>query len=104
MLTADFLKQYVRDLIEESRTPGNEYERSDLLSNLLEANADTNDDLTKLSDEELIGIFYLCVVKNVFFWPGYYAGNVFILLLAGHEVRCNLLICITAADNGALRS
>ncbi len=48
----------MRELIEERRTSGNGEEHFDLFSNLLDANADSEDSsTTKLSDDELIGTF-----------------------------------------------
>ncbi|KLO08417.1 cytochrome P450 [Schizopora paradoxa] len=66
--------QYVQELIDERRTSEKEETRFDLFSNLLAANDQWGDESSnsKLSNEELI-------------------GNVFILLLAGHETSANIL-------------
>jgi hypothetical protein len=69
-------KIYLKDLIEQ-RNASQEKTRHDLLSNLLAANADEHGILT---DSELM-------------------GNIFIFVLAGHEVNCDPPSTATVLSN-----
>lgn len=72
------------EMIEGRRKAEKKEERSDLFSSLLDAADEDSED--KITDRELVGELLwdlaLCPLIALV-----YAGNIFIFLLAGHEVR-----------------
>ena len=54
--------QYLQKMVDKRRTAGFKEERSDLFSNLLDANEDEEDSAAKLSDSALIGTKLLVFV------------------------------------------
>ena len=60
-------------------------ERHDMFSNLLDAAHDNPDGSVSITEDELVGKYRLacCITLLSLAFP----GNMFILLLAGHEVR-----------------
>ena len=77
---------YMSEMIEE-RQNSEKVQRHDLLSNLLAAN-DENLDVTNLTTSEIIGVFGTRFIRsdsnlNPFIFC---EGNIYIFLLAGHEV------------------
>lgn len=62
------LQLYMQEMVDMRRSANHREERHDLFTSLLDANMDEKDGEAKLKDSELI-------------------GNIFVFLLAGHEVR-----------------
>ena len=63
-------------------------ERHDLLSRLLEANdLDLNLDLETMSEDEIISMLHILHLLTMLDLITNVAGNIYIFLIAGHEVR-----------------
>jgi hypothetical protein len=75
------------EMVEARRTSSEAEQRYDLFSGLLNASQDDWDNETALNDDELMGKYSnfapLCIPESVL--PAI-LGNMFIFLLAGHEV------------------
>lgn len=70
----------MRHMIDARKGAEKKEERYDLFSSLLDANDEESDGAAKLSDDELM-------------------GNIFIYLIAGHEVGCaRLLFCVVSTQ------
>jgi hypothetical protein len=80
---------YIAEMIRERELEVEKSERNDLLSNLLEAN-DLDANLVALTESELICMFtfksyiFLLILTN-----GFFIANIYIFLVAGHEVGIN---------------
>ena len=82
-----FKQQYMLEMVEARRTSSEAEQRYDLFSGLLNASQDDLDKESALNDDELMGKYSnfapLCIPESVL--PAI-LGNMFIFLLAGHEV------------------
>jgi hypothetical protein len=81
---------YIAEMIRERELEVEKSERNDLLSNLLEAN-DRDANQVVLTESELICMFTTCksYIFPLILTNGFPIANVFIFLVAGHEVRIN---------------
>lgn len=82
------MQLYMQEMIDERRNAEKRPERPDLFSNLLDANMEEEEGKeTRLADSELIGTldtFGLC--SMVLTTCRISLGDIFVFLLAGHEV------------------
>jgi hypothetical protein len=83
------------EMVEARRNSDNVEQRYDLFNGLLDAAQDELDDGAALSDEELIGGCSMSLASFEFLESVASAvtGNMFIFLLAGHEVRSSSSSC-----------
>ena len=77
---------YIADMIRERELAVEKSERHDLLSNLMEAN-DHDDDLVALTESELICTFTYNLTFSMLTKRNPPIANIYIFLVAGHEVR-----------------
>ena len=81
------MKSYMIEMINERRSSSHKVERRDLLSNLVDANEEfSGDGEQRLSKEELVG---MCLAGDLpaFRLKKSNSGNIFVIYLAGYEVR-----------------
>jgi len=76
------------EMIQKRRFAEVKEERHDLFSSLLDANNDPDAEVAKLTDQELIGKlqFTFSIVSFIHI----FVGNIFIFLIAGHEVMSSI--------------
>ena len=78
---------YIAEMIRERESAVEKPERHDLLSNLLEAN-DHDADLVALTEIELICMFTIkSYIFQLILTNGFPIANIYMFLVAGHEVR-----------------
>jgi hypothetical protein len=81
---------YIAEMMREREFADEKSERNDLLSNYLEAN-DLNADLVALTEDELICMFtFKSYIFQLILTNEFPIANIFLFLVAGHEVRINL--------------
>ena len=79
------------EMIRNRQTGERKGERYDLFSSLLDANDEEDGGGgIKLTDQELLGKFYISSRLHATQLKPFFQGNVFIFLVAGHEVSRNL--------------
>ena len=76
---------YIAEMIHERESMVEKSERHDLLSNLLETN-DHDADLVALTDNELICMIFLSLSQIIMLTNGFPIANIYMFLVAGHEV------------------
>ena len=74
------------EMIRERQAMVDKVERHDLFSSLLEAN-DHDLDLETLSEDEIISMLHILHLLTMLDLITNVAGNIYIFLIAGHEVR-----------------
>ena len=80
---------YIAEMMRERELAVEKSERNDLLNNYLEAN-DLNTDQVALTESELICMFkFKSYIFQITLTNGYHIANIFLFLVAGHEVRIN---------------
>lgn len=79
------MQQYLEEMIVDRRSSSDQAERHDLFSALIES-SEKDDEAHRLTDEELIGSpVYFRRIR--LFYLMSFLGNIFMFLVAGHEVR-----------------
>lgn len=75
----------MQNMIDDRRNAEKKEDKADLFTTLLDANDEEADRKLRLTDGDLMGTFLDILLRR--FYSRLWVGNVYVFLIAGHEVR-----------------